>query len=49
MLLMGFGMFQGEMHPSPQIVYVDNSIELIKIQELFLNFVNSKFLVFIQI
>ena len=32
MLLLGFGMFQGEMHPSPQIV---NSTELIKIQELF--------------
>ena len=29
MLLLCFGMFQGEMHPSPQIVYVDNSTELI--------------------
>ena len=35
MLLLGFGMFQGEIHPSPQIVYVDNSTEVIKFQELF--------------
>ena len=35
MLLLGFGMFQWEMHPSLQIVYVDNGTELIKIQELF--------------